>query len=82
MFDKIGYLLKELEYVCNLVIIECKLYKIIVIYGVYYLNLIYLRLLRDLERDYNVIVLNCYNKEFNYIYEFWNDIYDYLIKIF
>ncbi|WP_131006461.1 hypothetical protein [Clostridioides difficile] len=82
LLDKIGYSSKELEYVRNLATTECKSYKTIVIHGVYHLNPIHLRLLRDLERDHNVIVLNCYNKEFNHIYEFWNDIYDHLIKIF
>lgn len=82
LLKKIGYSAKELEYVRNKATIENKSYNTIVIHGVYRLNPIHLRLLKELDKHYEVIILNCYNKDFNNIYNFWNDVYDELIKLF
>lgn len=82
LLKKIGYTPKELEYVRSQATIEHKSYNTIVIHGVYRLNPTHLRLLKELERNCEVIILNCYNKEFNHIYEFWNDVYNDLIKVF
>lgn len=82
LLNKIDYSPEEIEHIRKQATIEHKSYNTIVVHGVYRLNPIHIRLLKELEMHFEVIILNCYNEEFNNIYGFWNDFYDNLIRIF
>jgi hypothetical protein len=85
LLSRIGYTGKEIKHIRDSVVKpdENPSNRAFVFHGIYRLQPIHLRLFTELERaNYEVIILNCFNRGFKNIYSCWVDLYKVLIDQF